>query len=105
VTGTGVIPGCLYLRTQTGFCRFRRTCRPDQHDAPGERRKTPLDFRAAPLYILIALNWICLAYDDVPLVAGIRYGLKPAETAIVVFAAYRPGCAGSRVACFCWLYE
>ena len=43
------------------------------------------------LFILIALTWIYLAYGDVPAVAGILYGIKPAVTAIVVFAAYRIG--------------
>jgi len=43
------------------------------------------------LFILIALTWIYLAYGDVTAVAGILYGIKPAVTAIVVFAAYRIG--------------
>ncbi len=43
------------------------------------------------LVILIALSWIYLAYGDVPAVAGVLYGIKPAVTAIVVFAAYRIG--------------
>ena len=43
------------------------------------------------LAILIALTWVYLAYGDVPAVAGILYGIKPAVTAIVVFAAYRIG--------------
>ena len=43
------------------------------------------------LFILIALTWIYLAYGDIPVVAGILYGIKPAVTAIVVFAAYRIG--------------
>jgi chromate transporter len=43
------------------------------------------------LLILIALTWIYLAYGDVPAVAGVLYGIKPAVTAIVVFAAYRIG--------------
>ncbi len=43
------------------------------------------------LFILIALTWIYLSYVDVPSVAGILYGIKPAVTAIVVFAAYRIG--------------
>jgi chromate transporter len=43
------------------------------------------------LFILIALSWIYIAYGNVPLVAGIFYGIKPAVTAIVVFAAYRIG--------------
>jgi chromate transporter len=43
------------------------------------------------LAILIALTWIYLSYGDVPVVAGVLYGIKPAVTAIVVFAAYRIG--------------
>src|SRR3989344_221886 len=43
------------------------------------------------LFILIALTWIYLAFGNVPSVAGILYGIKPAVTAIVVFAAYRIG--------------
>jgi len=43
------------------------------------------------LFILIALTWVYLAYGDVPVVQGILYGIKPAVTAIVVFAAYRIG--------------
>jgi chromate transporter len=43
------------------------------------------------LFILIALTWVYLAYGDVPAIAGILYGIKPAVTAIVVFAAYRIG--------------
>jgi chromate transporter len=43
------------------------------------------------LFILIALSWVYLIYGDVPIVAGIFYGIKPAVTAIVVFAAYRIG--------------
>ena len=43
------------------------------------------------LFILIALTWIYLTYGNVPAVAGILYGIKPAVTAIVVFAAYRIG--------------
>jgi chromate transporter len=43
------------------------------------------------LFILIALTWVYLAYGDVPAVQGVLYGIKPAVTAIVVFAAYRIG--------------
>ncbi len=43
------------------------------------------------LFILIGLTWIYLAYGSVPAVAGVLYGIKPAVTAIVVFAAYRIG--------------
>jgi chromate transporter len=43
------------------------------------------------LFILIALTWIYLAFGNLPVVAGVLYGIKPAVTAIVVFAAYRIG--------------
>jgi len=43
------------------------------------------------LLILIALSWIYIAFGDLPVVSGILYGIKPAVTAIVVFAAYRIG--------------
>lgn len=42
-------------------------------------------------FILIALTWIYLIYSEIPAVAGILYGIKPAVIAIVVFAAYRIG--------------
>ena len=43
------------------------------------------------LVILIVLAWIYMAYGSVPAVAGFLYGIKPAVTAIVEFAAYRIG--------------
>jgi chromate transporter len=43
------------------------------------------------LFILIALSWIYLAFGDIPVIAGILYGIKPAVTAVVMFAAYRIG--------------
>lgn len=43
------------------------------------------------LLILIALSWIYLAFGHLPVVAGTLYGVKPAVTAIVAFAAYRIG--------------
>ncbi len=43
------------------------------------------------LFILITLTWVYLSYGDLTAVAGILYGIKPAVTAIVVFAAYRIG--------------
>ena len=43
------------------------------------------------LFILIALAWVYMAYGDVPLVAGLLYGIKPAVTAIVIQAAHRIG--------------
>ncbi|MCH9672928.1 MAG: chromate efflux transporter [Gammaproteobacteria bacterium] len=46
------------------------------------------------LAILIALSWIYLVYGDVAIVGAVLFGIKPAVTAIVLFAAYR---IGSRV--------
>ena len=43
------------------------------------------------LFILIALSWLYIAFGNVPLVAGLFYGIKPAVTAIVVQAAHRIG--------------
>ena len=43
------------------------------------------------LFILIALSWVYVAYGSLPLVAGLLYGVKPAVTAIVLFAAWRIG--------------
>ena len=43
------------------------------------------------LLVLIALSWIYMAYGNVPAVAGILYGIKPAVTAIVLHAAWRIG--------------
>ena len=43
------------------------------------------------LFILIALSWIYIAFGDMPLVAGLFYGIKPAVAAIVVQAAHRIG--------------
>ena len=43
------------------------------------------------LFILIALSWIYIAFGNLPLVAGLFYGVKPAVTAIVLQAAHRIG--------------
>ncbi|MEI7995233.1 MAG: chromate efflux transporter [Methylococcaceae bacterium] len=43
------------------------------------------------LFILIGLGWVYMAFGHLPAVAGILYGIKPAVTAIVLFAAYRIG--------------
>ena len=43
------------------------------------------------LFILIGLSWIYLRFGNVPAVAGIFYGIKPAVTAIVLHAAHRIG--------------
>jgi len=53
------------------------------------------------LFILIALSWAYLAYGELPAVAGLLYGIKPAVTAIVVFAAWR---IGSRALKSAWLW-
>ena len=43
------------------------------------------------LLLLIALSWVYMVYGRLPVIAGVLYGIKPAVTAIVVFAAYRIG--------------
>ena len=43
------------------------------------------------LFILIGLSWIYLSFGSVPVVSGLLYGIKPAVTAIVLFAAWRIG--------------
>ncbi|MFZ2652843.1 MAG: chromate transporter, partial [Burkholderiaceae bacterium] len=43
------------------------------------------------LFILIALSWIYMRFGDMPLIAGIFFGLKPAVTALVLHAAHRIG--------------
>jgi len=53
------------------------------------------------LLILIVLSWVYIAFGDVPLVAGIFYGIKPAVTAIVLQAAHR---IGSRALKNNWLW-
>ncbi len=53
------------------------------------------------LFILIALSWVYMAFGNVPAVAGVLYGIKPAVTAIVLFAAWR---IGSRALKNAWMY-
>src|SRR5258706_2632272 len=53
------------------------------------------------VFILIALSWIYMAYGDVPLVAGLFYGIKPAVVAIVLAAAHR---IGSRALRNSWMW-
>jgi chromate transporter len=53
------------------------------------------------VFILIALSWIYLVYGDVPAVAGVFYGIKPAVVAIVLAAAHR---IGSRSLKNAWLW-
>jgi len=43
------------------------------------------------LVILVALSWVYLRFGEVPAVAGVFYGIKPAMVAIVLFAAWRIG--------------
>ncbi|CAB3848654.1 putative chromate transport protein [Achromobacter anxifer] len=43
------------------------------------------------LFILISLSWVYVAWGDVPVIAGLFYGIKPAVTAIVLHAAHRIG--------------
>ncbi len=43
------------------------------------------------LLILMALSYVYVRFGDVPAVAGVLYGIKPAVVAIVLFAAYRIG--------------
>jgi chromate transporter len=43
------------------------------------------------LFLLIFLSWIYLRFGDIPEIAALLYGIKPAVTAIVLFAAYRIG--------------
>ncbi|WP_277758271.1 chromate efflux transporter [Pseudomonas sp. A34-9] len=53
------------------------------------------------LFILIALSWVYIVFGDVPAVAGVFYGIKPAITAIVLHAAHR---IGSRALKNAWLW-
>ncbi len=43
------------------------------------------------LFILILLSWLYIAFGNMPIVAGLFYGIKPAVTAIVFQAAHRIG--------------
>jgi chromate transporter len=52
------------------------------------------------LIVLIALSWVYIAFGDVPVVAGVLYGIKPAVVAIVLAAAWR---IGSRTLKNIWL--
>jgi chromate transporter len=53
------------------------------------------------LVLLIVLSWVYVAFGNVPLVAGIFYGITPAVTAIVLHAAWR---IGSRALKNAWLW-
>jgi chromate transporter len=54
------------------------------------------------LFILVGLSWVYMAFGDVPVIAGLFYGIKPAVTALVVHAAYR---VGSRALKNAWLWS
>ncbi len=64
------------------------------------------------LFLLILLSWLYMAFGNTPAVAGLLYGIKPAVTAIVAFAAWRIGkrtlhsvwLAAISVAAFCALF-
>ena len=43
------------------------------------------------LFILIGLSWVYVAFGNVPWVAGLLYGIKPAVAAIVLQAVHRIG--------------
>src|SRR5258708_32144460 len=43
------------------------------------------------LAVLSARSWLYMAYGNVPAVAGVLYGVKPAVVAIVLHAAWRIG--------------
>jgi chromate transporter len=53
------------------------------------------------LVLLIALAWIYVVWGDLPVVAGLLYGIKPAVAAIVLHAAWR---IGSRALHDAWLW-
>ncbi len=53
------------------------------------------------LFVLVGLSWIYMAFGQVPLVAGIFFGIKPAVTALVVQATWR---IGSRALKSAWLW-
>ena len=74
-------PGAQQLATYIGWL---------MHGAAGGVIAGAL-FVLPSLVILIALSWIYMEYHATPLVAGIFYGMKPAVTAIVGFAAWRIG--------------
>jgi len=53
------------------------------------------------LLILVGLSWVYVAHGEMPVVAGIFYGIKPAVTALVLHAAHR---IGGRVLKNGWLW-
>lgn len=53
------------------------------------------------LAILVGLSWVYMAYGQQPAIAGFFYGIKPAVTALVLYAAWR---MGSRTLKNAWLW-
>jgi len=53
------------------------------------------------LFILVGLSWLYMAFGNVPVIAGIFYGIKPAVTALVLHAAWRVGARALKNA---WLW-
>ena len=70
------------------------------HKTPGGLVAGSL-FVLPSLFILMLLSWLYLAFGDLPVVAGLFYGIKPAVTAIVAQAAHR---IGSRTLKNNWLW-
>ena len=70
------------------------------HKTPGALIAGSLFFLPA-LLLLVGLGWIYMRFGSLPAVAGLLYGIKPAVTAIVLFAAYR---IGSRILQNLWLW-
>ncbi|CAM3826867.1 chromate efflux transporter [Polynucleobacter arcticus] len=48
-------------------------------------------FALPSLFILIGLSWVYLTFGQVPWIAAIFFGIKPAVTAIILYAAVRIG--------------
>jgi chromate transporter len=60
------------------------------HRAPGGIAAGVL-FVLPSLLLLVALSWIYMAYGQLPAIAGVMNGIKPAVVAIVLGAAWRIG--------------
>ena len=60
------------------------------HRTPGGLAAGVL-FVLPAFFILVGLSWLYVAWGQVPWVAGLFYGIKPAVTAIVAQAAWRIG--------------
>jgi hypothetical protein len=48
-------------------------------------------FKRCSIVLMILLSWVYMSFGQVPEVAGVLYGIKPAVTAIALFAAHRIG--------------